>query len=89
MKAVAALTVLLVVSPCRAVGYTSSLLSLLTGKQAELPVQEHLYETRVAKNADIEEEEESPSLLDTLNLSYAGNLDISNAVGQVSVVTSP
>ena len=84
----AALTVLLVLSPCRAVGYTSSLLSLLTGKQAELPVQEHLYETRVAKNADIEEEE-SPSLLDTLNLSYAGNLDISNAVGQVSVVTSP
>ena len=83
----AALTVLLVLSPCPSLGY-SSLLSLLAGDTAKpLPDQqrdEHLYETRVAKNADIGEEEKTASLLDTLNLSYAGNLDISNAVGQVS-----
>ena len=83
----AALTVLLLLSPRPSQGY-SSLLSLLAGNTAkplpDQPREEHLYETRVAKNADIGEEEKTASLLDTLNLSYAGNLDISNAVGQVS-----
>ena len=45
---------------------------------------DHLYETREAKEVDIETGGER-GLLDTLNLSLAGNLDISNAVGQVSI----
>ena len=50
----------------------------------------HLHETREAKNVDIETDE-GRGFLDTLNLSLAGNLDISNAVGQVSIdgVLSP
>ena len=43
----------------------------------------HPYETREAKNVE-SDEGEARGLLDTLNLSLAGNLDISNAVGQVS-----
>ena len=41
-------------------------------------------ETRLAKNIPIEEDEER-GLLDTLNLSLAGNLDISNAVSEVGI----
>lgn len=48
---------------------------------------DHLYETREAKDVDIETGEER-GLLDTLNLSLAGNLDISNAVGQVSILSA-
>ena len=76
-----------------------SLLSLLTGKQSpdlapgiqraaeapEVVEYSHLHETREAKNVDIETDE-GRGFLDTLNLSLAGNLDISNAVGQVSSI---
>ena len=97
MKAVLTVLSLLVLSPCQAVGFGSNLLSFITGKHAELPaaepqqlpVSEHFYETRVAKNADIDSDQESSnSFLETLSLSYGGNLDISNAVGQVSGTTS-
>ena len=112
--------VLLSLPHCQAVGYGSHLLSLITGKHSnlpntealDLPLDEHLYETRVAKNADIDYEEEkeessnalmeiqekeqadqeqkesSSSYFDTLNLSYAGNMDFSKAVVQVSIETS-
>ena len=92
MMRVCLLSLLLCQAPCSTLGYGLILLSLLTGKQAEegavtspeVPPSDHLYETRVAKNIDIEEDEER-GLLDTLNLSLAGNLDISNAVSEVSI----
>ena len=94
----------------KSAGYGLNILSLLIGNQAEERSTEspelldynHLYMTRVAKNVDIDTDEEdhpyetreaknvesdegeARGLLDTLNLSLAGNLDISNAVGQVS-----
>ena len=81
-------------------GYGLNLLSLLMGKQKENDLDltrepknvdidtgemDHLSESREPKEVDIETGEER-GLLDTLNLSLAGNLDISNAVGQVSSI---
>ena len=79
---VSLLSLLLFLLPTSAVvGSGHNLLSLLTGKQVESP---ELHETREAKNIDIEQDEER-GFLDTLNLSLAGNLDISNAVSEVSI----
>ena len=52
----------------------SSLMSLLTGQVVREPKQ---------GPQQIKEEEKQTSLLDTLNLSYAGNMDISRALDQV------
>ena len=125
---VSVVSLLVFLLPCNVAGY--GLLSLLMGKleeegsakNPELSHVDHLYETREAKNVDIETDKEvgflteegssnsadnlyetreakdvdietgeERGLLDTLNLSLAGNLDISNAVGQVSIagVLSP
>ena len=83
--------------PCQCVGYGSSLLSLLTGnlKQTNkgetletvdyikdtVEVVDHDFDKR---NAEIPRDENTDGLLDTLNLSYAGNMDLSNAVVKVS-----
>ena len=42
----------------------------------------------VKEEADQEQKESSSSYFDTLNLSYAGNMDFSKAVVQVSIETS-
>ena len=95
---VSVISLLVFLVPCTAAGYGLNLLSLLTGKQSpelalaeessskstELQDYSDLHETREAKNVDIETDE-GRGFLDTLNLSLAGNLDISNAVGQVSI----
>ena len=86
--------------PCQCVGYGSSLLSLLTGniKQTQrgetletidfvkdtVEVVDHDFDKR---NAEIPPEDQTDDgLLDTLNLSYAGNMDLSNAVVKVSKI---
>ena len=93
---VSVLSLLVFLLPSQGTGL--NLLSLLTGKQSpelalaeersskstELQDYSDLHETREAKNVDIETDE-GRGFLDTLNLSLAGNLDISNAVGQVSI----
>ena len=83
MMRVCLLSLLLFLAPPSTAGL--NLLSLLTGKQTEeVPQPSPVPETRLAKNIPIEEEEER-GLLDTLNLSLAGNLDISNAVSEVGI----
>ena len=40
-------------------------------------------EDRHPKNTDIDDYDQRNSLLDTINLSYAGNVDLAQAVGKV------
>ena len=40
-------------------------------------------EERHPKNTDIDDYDQRNSLLDTINLSYAGNVDLAQAVGKV------
>ena len=47
---------------------------------------QNYHETRNAKNADInnDNEQNGDGIFDTLNLSYAGNMDFSNAIVKVT-----
>ena len=65
-----------------------NLLALLTGKVSKEPKQEMQQIPRersvqLEQNERIETEDKKASLLDTLNLSYAGNMDFSRALNQV------
>ena len=70
------LAAILLVCPCNSKpeGYGSTLMSMLTGAVAGREPKQGL---------EVEPDEKETSLLETLNLSYAGNMDFSRALDQV------
>merc|ERR1719282_2169638 len=65
-------------------------MALLTGKVSKEPKQQIPRERSVQleQKEEIETEDKKASLLDTLNLSYAGNMDFSRALNQAKNIGS-
>ena len=81
-KAFLVLTAFQLVCPCHSQGYGTSLMNLLTGVMTgRMPEQ--------GPTGNAEVEEQASSMLETLNLSYAGYVDFARALDleKVQVVT--